>query len=1099
MINLIQKEKEILSGLKDFQRATVERVHHLFTHEYARVLVADEVGLGKTMIARGVIAKMARYHRYTLKDDLFKVVYVCSNQSIAGQNLAKLKIDQKVMLDGLSDTRLSMQHLKIFENNFNPDMKDHYIQLIPLTPSTSFDMTGGCGSVLERALMFAILRRYQPLETHLHELEILMMDTATKRWDRWKQDYEDRVEACDVKSNKEYCTVLLEKVDTFFNQEADLLESIHEVFQVIKREGIPGKRVDGASKVIHKMRKMMAEISVDLMDADLVIMDEFQRFPELIDSDGESESALLASKFFNSSKGNEEKVNILLLSATPYKLYSTMEEMSEVGSDEHYKEFMQVTDFLFEKHPDHQKRFKKVWHDYSIALSQMESENIAMVTIKKQKAEDSLYKGIARTERMLVEGASELIDASVGSPLEITENDVLSYIEMDRLLQDTGLKDKVPAEYVKSSPFLMSFMEHYKLKQKITGYFRENREKIRLARKPVLWVNRKVIANYEKLPAMNAKLTKLQELALPKKAERLMWIPPSLPYYELGGPYTGQSRFSKVLAFSAWEMVPRAIATILSYEAERLTVGELIKKTPKKKKDKTRNYFAERRFPSSRLTFAMRDQAPANMNHLTLLYPSITLAKLFNPVDVLNRRLTLEEIKGEIKTELRKMLDQLPYESKEDQSRQDERWYYLAPLLFDSKEQAIQEWFAKNDVLPPLEAGEKEDSGVDKGGLKKHIEELRSAFVNKELPVLGRQPDDLLDVLVRMVLGSPAVCVARMLGDLVGESLPGAVHLAKVIVDRFNTQEAIAIVELEYGKGNNDAHWQNVLKYCVDGNVQAMLDEYAHMLLEEGGLNKAEKQQRNKQLIKVMANSLKTHTASYNVDTYETFKNRILSDDKKIEGGKEPYIKMRTNYAVGFYDTRNEDNTLNRKENIRLSFNSPFRPFVLATTSIGQEGLDFHYYCRKIVHWNLPSNPIDLEQREGRINRYKCLAIRQNIANKYGNIPFMEEDIWQEIFNTANMEERDSTTSELVPFWSLPGNQDIKIERIVPLYPLSRDGVKYNRLMKILAHYRLSLGQARQEELLEYLFNDNLEEDQLKELFINLSPFYKEREKGENK
>ncbi|MDQ7864881.1 hypothetical protein RCO48_38580 [Peribacillus frigoritolerans] len=67
---------------------------------------------------------------------------------------------------------------------------------------------------------------------------------------------------------------------------------------MIKREGIPGKRVDGASKVIHKMRKMMAEISVDLMDADLVIMDEFQRFPELIDSDGESESALLASKFF---------------------------------------------------------------------------------------------------------------------------------------------------------------------------------------------------------------------------------------------------------------------------------------------------------------------------------------------------------------------------------------------------------------------------------------------------------------------------------------------------------------------------------------------------------------------------------------------------------------------------------------------------------------------------------------------------------------------------------------------------------------------------------------------------------------------------------
>ena len=36
------------------------------------------------------------------------------------------------------------------------------------------------------------------------------------------------------------------------------------------------------------------------------------------------------------------------------------------------------------------------------------------------------------------------------------------------------------------------------------------------------------------------------------------------------------------------------------------------------------------------------------------------------------------------------------------------------------------------------------------------------------------------------------------------------------------------------------------------------------------------------------------------------------------------------------------------------------------------------------MHWNLPSNPIDLEQREGRINRFKCLAIRQNVAGQYG-------------------------------------------------------------------------------------------------------------------
>ena len=38
------------------------------------------------------------------------------------------------------------------------------------------------------------------------------------------------------------------------------------------------------------------------------------------------------------------------------------------------------------------------------------------------------------------------------------------------------------------------------------------------------------------------------------------------------------------------------------------------------------------------------------------------------------------------------------------------------------------------------------------------------------------------------------------------------------------------------------------------------------------------------------------------------------------------------------------------------------------------------------------------------------------------------------------------------------------------MYPMSKDEVNYERLIKILSLYRLTLGQARQEELLEYLF-----------------------------
>ena len=179
-----------------------------------------------------------------------------------------------------------------------------------------------------------------------------------------------------------------------------------------------------------------------------------------------------------------------------------------------------------------------------------------------------------------------------------------------------------------------------------------------------------------------------------------------------------------------------------------------------------------------------------------------------------------------------------------------------------------------------------------------------------------------------------------------------------------------------------------------------------------------------------------------------------------------------------------------------MAFQSPFYPFVLASTSVGQEGLDFHWYCRKIVHWNLPSNPQDLEQREGRINRYKCLAIRRNIAKIF---PDIYE--WNKLFDTANEEVKKrfhGHYSGMVPNWCLPAewirehSDAIEwIERIVPQYPMSNDVGKYKRLIAVLSLYRLTMGQPRQEELLEMLESQHLTKPQIDELLFNLSPIKK--------
>jgi superfamily II DNA or RNA helicase len=83
----------VLRGLKDFQRDTVEYVYQrlfLDADGQRRFLIADEVGLGKTLVARGLIAKAI--DNLWDKADRIDVVYICSNASIARQNINRLNV-----------------------------------------------------------------------------------------------------------------------------------------------------------------------------------------------------------------------------------------------------------------------------------------------------------------------------------------------------------------------------------------------------------------------------------------------------------------------------------------------------------------------------------------------------------------------------------------------------------------------------------------------------------------------------------------------------------------------------------------------------------------------------------------------------------------------------------------------------------------------------------------------------------------------------------------------------------------------------------------------------------------------------------------------
>ncbi|NBG88110.1 hypothetical protein ISALK_06310 [Isachenkonia alkalipeptolytica] len=1069
-------ENEIMEGLKDFQRATVERVDHLYRNGQNRVLIADEVGLGKTLVAKGVVAKAAKLYQETLdqqENEIFKVVYICSNQSIAAQNIQKLKVSSDITVDGVTDTRLSMQHLKIFEQENDSTIKERYIQLIPLTPSTSFNLTGGQGNMEERALMFAVLKRMDLFAPYEKELERLLQHSAKKGWTAWgRESYEDKVKQCDEKNNGEYIKIMDQKLRAMFAKSTIVQDMID--FFVAYRYQL--EQPIKPSTLIHRLRLIFARISVEMLKPDLVIMDEFQRFRSLISADEATETGILVDRFLNS-----REVKVLLLSATPYKLYSTLEEISEYDTDEHYEEFYRVIDFLLKE--KQQKEFREVWNNFSVKLKELALENTSILEVKKQ-AEDALYRGICRTERLMNESSANYIDdQSMDQMLKVTEKDVLSYINGEKLMQETGQRHGIPSEYVKSSPYLFSFMDQYMVKKKVQQYFEKNPDELPKANKKHLWLKRADIKNYRPIEATNARLEKVKERVFDNNAMLLLWVPPSMPYYELQGPFADTKNFSKTLIFSAWEMVPRMVASLLSYESERKTVGRLAKKN---KNHKNTNYFSSgnSRFPTPRLRLSLTDGKPNAMNLFALLYPSKYLASLYDPIDCMNQKMSLDEIERQLKMNISKDLNNL--KNKEMEDRVDQRWYYLAPIFLDPPEY-VKEWLDNKEQLITKEGEDEKDGGQK--GFHGHMEQLEKEFTENSERSLGRMPDDLAQVLVNMTIGSPAICAYRA-----NRKNPiYATRVAKVMINRLNIQESTAIIELSYKDSSTEAHWKNVLRYFKDGNFQSVIDEYTHMLTESYGLKSTPNDW--KRLNDLMVESMVAHTASYPIDTYNTFKKKIL----KGSGKKVKVARIRSNFAVGFYKGEGDRKVTNRKDSIRNAFNSPFRPFVLATTSIGQEGLDFHYYCRRIVHWNLPSNPVDLEQREGRINRFKCLAIRQNLAQNYRDLT-VKEDLWKEIFDAAREEEVENHdgSSELIPFWSLAGNPEVKIERMVPQYPMSKDVIRYERLIKILSLYRLTLGQARQEELLEHILKNSDNDEQLKDLFVNLCPFDKGANLGEN-
>ncbi len=1108
---------DTLSGLKDFQLKSVE---HLFKRLYVegqkRVLLADEVGLGKTIVAKGLIAKAYQHYlKYANRKEnpTFNVIYICSNQALAKQNIGKLNFTKD---EANVDTTVN----RLIHLARNSSKTNNVFLIQALTPSISFENRGNYGEVNERAIIFNLLTAYDVFNyktnrsrnNGLHKM--LQGKAGDSGWQNaiYNESNINKNLRNGLDGEFRKCLMVRMVDDKLPKSVAYLNNKSISLWHLLSKlsDEVDGRNIHlykCIDEIVRVLRKELTKICLKFLGADIFILDEFQRFSQIIkldENENDNQAVEIARAVFS-----QKDAKTLLLSATPFKPYTS--GYDHINGEVHQKEFDDVLKFLMNvQNPDSaewtelvEDRRQFFNHLLNVNLQDYNCEEVIKV---KSKLEQKYFDVMLRTERLLAsEDNNALLEDVMNSKggnkegIKITTDDIEDFVALDKVTQhlNESIKSKlpIPVEYVKSCPFALSYLQEYQHHKKLLeALISDDKELLKkLKDTKNLWLNTKAIDGYKnllpnsKLP--NAKIRLLVDDAIGDNGWKLLWIPPTLTYYQAGGAYKNTKHFSKTLVFSAWQMVPRMIATLLSYEVERKSFAQIQYTEEEINKGV---YFTgnKRRKPFPLIVFPLsEDGTKLRLNNFAMKYPCLYLAKCFDPLSVAGEQHNGEQhnitqiikiVSDIIRPRITVLIQKY---GKAGSTYHYTRWQWALPILLDKEYEndAMATWLnSENEISESIiEADDNVKIAEDNNGEKRYLRLAQELFkgINIDLPRIEdeKRIDELVKFIAQLCIGSASICSIRALSRLKIETediINAAYEIGNSFITLYNKPESIAVIK---NAKKDESYIDDILDYAINGNIQALLDEYCYMLQDAENLNSAIS------IATHITDILSVRTTTVKIDDYQTIRN--------ANKGKQVEKNMRCHYAVNFGGAKLVAGKSGKEINVRQAFNSPFRPFVLASTSIGQEGLDFHLYCRKIFHWNLPYNPIDFEQREGRINRYKSHVIRQNLVDKYSiqTLNSNPTEFWSSLFSNAEIEKgQNKSKSDLVPYWHTETNSNIKIHRYVPLLPFSRDVEKYKQLLKVLTYYRLTFGQARQDELIDAL-HGCIDAEMMDKLMINLS------------
>lgn len=1006
-----------------------------------RFLLADEVGLGKTIVAKGIIERLAQRRNRPLR-----VVYLCSNSEIAEQNRSKL----------ITGGGLAVRRVTELVAAARPP-KESAVWLYAFTPGTS--LAGGTGMAWERQLMLFLLEHATGIDVSTRKWRDLFRCAAgaerwdkDSRWDSLKARYARKVSS----QFRERLRNALQDGPHF----ARLGRRLEEAADSFNDSAVERKR---RNRVLSEFRGAVQRAALSSLAPDLVILDEVQRFKEVIDK--AADSSQIASQLF------AERAPVLILSATPYRFFTPDQEVVDVGSS-HHEDFFRTLRFLFADDSRTPVRIRRSLDDFGKGLGALDlakPKDDRLVALKRDIERD-LRKVVCRTERnwYFEDLAHKPTDAGPPRNTLPGRAELREFFEIHRGVAAHVDCSAMVTDFWKSAPSLLTFVDakYALVKRLVSGRHRVPRMLLSSA-------------GDAGLIARNLRLKHVVDHALGSTgAPPFLWAKPTYTYHQ--DTAYGDAAPSKMLVFSGWRFVPKAVAVAVSNQATA--------RLPKASK--------ERRQP-------LRFTEKKSFHVFDVCCPVWSLAEQVDvrPVAPGDDSRTADKVLQSAVEQLREIVRAAGIGI--SATRGDPTWCVVARL--ESANGHHAKWRKMVSRWPNMVEASDDYAARDRN---QFLEWMRST--SGQVCISEAQ----LRHLALIAVGSPAVCLLRSLltqfgadeiaaaeptfADLCFESL--RTYLNRPLQQQAVRQHKSSLTRRRREKQPGFA--ERVLRYSLDHHLQAVLDEDVYLQVHASGKDSVEKllTMHFRAAWSLSRGSRRTNAAvgrgdrvaiRQDAESWPIHFALAFGEEGEVGGshGDEPDAEKRM-----------------RRSDVREAFNSPFWPFVLATTSVGQEGLDFHLYCKDIFHWNLPSNPVDLEQREGRINRRDCLAIRHSIASDWPLSHLRQElaqgkNPWEVVFRSVQADKgRHRFKHGLSPHWVYECADESKTARItrhVAFFEASRDEYRYRRLQTGLALYRLVFGQVNQEHLLGDIERrlEGLDETQreraqrrLASYMLNLSP-----------